>query len=123
MAGPAITAVEIVTTPFGEAPVWVREAWVGLTLPLVPGRGGKGSFATVGVLSGPHTYWPQLWLHLTGRVMRIEGYLVDREAAFDLLGGRRPDALAWWRAETEVGKRGKGGLIFDAPACQPVYAG
>jgi hypothetical protein len=27
--------IEIVTVPVGEAPLWVREAWIGLTLPPV----------------------------------------------------------------------------------------
>ncbi|MEA3013605.1 MAG: hypothetical protein QOD42_2150 [Sphingomonadales bacterium] len=27
-------AIRIVRAPIGEAPLWVREAWVGLSLPL-----------------------------------------------------------------------------------------
>ena len=115
-------AVEIVRAPEGEAPLWVREAWVGLTLPLVPGYPGKRRMPSFGVLSGPFGWWGQLRERLSGRVGTVEGYVVDRDQAYALLGAHRPDALAWWREECPgINAMPGGAFVFDAPACRPVY--
>ena len=120
MAERTAIAVDIVMTPLGEAPEWVRRAWVGLRLPLIPGH-ARRRWQCVGMLTGPHNWFAQVLLTLIGRTTTTDGYLVDRDAAFEVLGRHSPEALAWWR-ETEIGKRRGGGFIFDAPACAPVYA-
>ena len=46
--------IVIVGTPPGEAPLWVREEWVGLALPVkeIPPE-EEGEYVAVGVLGGP----------------------------------------------------------------------
>jgi hypothetical protein len=57
-------AVKIVRPPVGEAPVWVREAWVGLVVPLK--EPSLTTIPSVGVLSGPKSALASLWASLTG---------------------------------------------------------
>jgi hypothetical protein len=45
--------IRIIATPPGEAPLWVREKWIGLELPLVDGDSAAQEVFTSGVLSGP----------------------------------------------------------------------
>lgn len=110
-------AIEIVRAPAGEAPDWVREAWVGLTLPLA--ERGLRAFYTSGVRSGPKTVIGSWWYLLTGRLKRSEGYVVMSAVAVELLGAVRPDAADWWRGEADgfyLCPNTK--FIFDAPACR-----
>src|SRR5580704_4538322 len=46
------TKLRIIAVPPGEAPLWVREKWVGLELPVAQRQSRK--FLTSGVLSAPH---------------------------------------------------------------------
>ena len=48
--------VRIVAVPPGEAPLWVREQWVGLDLP-VARYSGHRKFLGLGVLSMPRSWW------------------------------------------------------------------
>jgi len=53
--------IRIVAFPPGEAPQAVREAWIGLELPLPPGRlGHRRGWLTTGVVSGPRTWWQRV---------------------------------------------------------------
>ncbi len=53
--------IRIVACPPGEAPQAVREAWIGLELPLPPGRlGHRRGWLTTGVVSGPRTWWQRV---------------------------------------------------------------
>ncbi|HEY7315037.1 MAG TPA: hypothetical protein VH643_37170 [Gemmataceae bacterium] len=45
--------VRIIATPPGEAPEEIRQAWLGLELPLAAGETGPHNVPTGGVLSGP----------------------------------------------------------------------
>lgn len=112
----SVVAVEIVQAPIGEAPDWVREAWVGLRLPVMDCR---PSFS-FGVLSGPRSWIGQWMAILTGRAERVEGYWVESAGAIALLERIRPDAAAWWRGHVpEFSKPGRV-FVFDLPACNPV---
>jgi hypothetical protein len=111
-------AVEIVATPEGEAPLWVREAWVGLILPLVPGW-GKRNWRSFGVLSAPRTRLGALWGTLFN-ARRVEGYLVPSAEAIRLLAMRNPGAATWWRTHTDFADCEQACFIFDAPACRPI---
>ena len=109
--------VRIVRPPEGEAPLWVREAWVGLELPL--GRLEPVTVDTVGVLSGPSSQWGFWWARLRGRVHRTTGYEVPSARAIELLARKRPDAADWWRANTRRFCDPDQAFIFDMPACEP----
>jgi len=112
LSGPT---VEIVATPAGEAPLWVREAWVGMTLPLSPGPNG-GEYRVMGVLSMGRRR------SLLGRLLlgpvrrRVTGYRVPSREAVGLLADHHADAAAWWRSNVECAVCGD--FLFDAPACR-----
>ena len=99
--------------PPGEAPPWVREKWVGLTLPLAQASPEPKRTTTMGVLSGPRGFFPLLFALLTGRLSTSEGYLVDAAAALSILEAAHPEAAAWWRANTPYLFRRRRRLLFQ----------
>lgn len=89
--------IEIIATPAGEAPDWVREAWVGCILPI---RGPARVLTSSGVISGN----PE----------RVPGYCVPLEEALRSLERRgQKDAANWWR-----NLRLQEDLIFKAEGCR-----
>src|SRR6187455_3469002 len=77
--------VRIVQTPPGEAPIEVREAWVGLVLPLREGEVGPREILTQGVLSGPRTYLGHWFARLVRRFKVVHGFCVDGAGAVQVL--------------------------------------
>jgi hypothetical protein len=113
--------VRIVAIPQGEPPLWVREKWVGLELPLA--RGSKARFYGFGAVSGPRTWLGQMWGLLLGRAERIMGYVVYADRAVDVLAKSSPEAAAWWRENAgQVVAPGRY-LVFHANECQLVKGG
>lgn len=108
--------IEIVTVPVGEAPLWVREAWIGLTLPLANGR-ASSRWRSVGVLTAPRTCLGALRALLFSS-RRSTGYLVPSAEAIRRLAARNPDAANWWRTHTYFADDDRARFIFDAPACR-----
>jgi hypothetical protein len=109
-------AIRIVRAPIGEAPLWVREAWVGLTLP----ARSHGRWTGFGVLTGPRSCLGQLWSRLRGRGQRVEGFSVDAWEAVERLAARNPEAAAWWRREAAALVRPGSVFVFDDAACEAV---
>jgi len=114
---PPAFKVLIVRRPIGEAPEWVRDAWVGLELPLA--HPGEITIETGGVLTGPRTWPGWWWARLTGRLEVVSGHVVKADRAIDLLGRSRPDAAAWWRGHAPAFCRPGAEFIFDSAACEP----
>ena len=110
------THIRITSRPIGEAPEWVRDAWIGTILPLKDAR--KRKWFGVGVLTGPHTFWAQLWAGFRGRALRIDGYLVEASRAVAILSDSNPDAAEWWRINAHDLLGNSNGFIFDAPCCE-----
>jgi len=111
-------SVLIVSPPQGEAPDWVREAWVGLRLPTKDGRGAR-RYLSAGVLTGPDGVLPMLLGLVTGRTNTASGYYVPSQEALAILDAARPEAAAWWRAQApRFFKRGHA-FLFDDAACRP----
>jgi len=102
--------------PPGEAPEWVREKWVGLSLPLSQRAGGAKTFFTAGVITGPRGFLPTILAWLTGKFSREEGYLVESRAAIEVLEEAHPDAAAWWRKNTPHLLRANRYLVFHPGA-------
>lgn len=71
--------VMIIKVPQGEAPEWVRQAWVGLVLPCT-----GTTLSSSGVLSG------QLVDH-------GEGFRVPQQEACEILTKASPVAAKWWK--------------------------
>jgi hypothetical protein len=119
------SALQVTSVPEGEAPLWVRESWVGLALPLAQRNPAAASFVTAGVLSGPKSFISWLCALVTGKFERQSGYKVDALAAVSLLESKSPEAAAWWRQNAPyLLKRGRffvfsqaaGTVVEDASA-------
>lgn len=89
--------LQVTAAPLGEPPEWVREKWVGLTLPLSQKSGDSAVRLTAGVLTGPRGLLGWLHAYCTGRLNVTEGYLVDALGALDVLEAAHPEAAAWWK--------------------------
>jgi hypothetical protein len=103
--------IRILSVPAGEAPLHVRAEWVGLVLPLAPGRPKLVKAHGVGVCSGKP---------IEGTLIR---YVVLVEDAIARLEEKAPEAAAWWRRNVPR-LFGKGcTLLFDDSACEYLPAG
>jgi hypothetical protein len=91
--------VLITAVPPGEAPDWVRQAWVGLELPFYNPTSG-------GYVGGVLTRVP------TNR----KGFCVETETALDILEKKDPKAAAWWRENVSLALLDA--LVFDSRVCQ-----
>jgi hypothetical protein len=110
--------VRVVRRPEGEAPEWVRDAWIGLELPLLDAE--PHTAMTMGVLSTPRTRLGWWWAGLRGRHQRITGYAVPADVAVRLVEARNPTAAIWWRANVGWSVRPGAAFLFDLPACERV---
>ena len=71
---PHMASIRIVDVPPGEAPAAIRQAWVGLELPLLRKRPGR--YLAAGVLSGPRSIGQRLIYLLAFRYRIHSGYIV-----------------------------------------------
>ena len=108
--------IRIIRRPEGEAPEWVRDAWIGLEIPLAC----EDQITTTGfgVVSGPRSFIGEWLAVMFGRPKQLRGWCVSADEAVSLLGARRPDAAAWWRREAPHMLGRKRAFLFDAPACE-----
>lgn len=112
--------IRITSVPPGEAPLAVREQWVGLILPLAkPGLRNSASF---GVLSGPKTAEGALSAVRSGNVKRTIGYYVFGAAAVEILSKSSPAAARWWRDNVPSLTEQTSVLIFQQECCVPISA-
>lgn len=114
---PPARKVRIIRAPAGEAPEWVREAWVGLELPLA--ESDEITIETSGVLTAPSTRLGFWWARLRGRTHHTTGYVVGSARAIQLLSCSRPDAADWWRTHAPRFCGPYEQFLFDTPACEP----
>ncbi len=137
--------VRIIAAPPGEAPEEVRQAWIGLELPLAAGEKKARALFASGALVGPPTLLAKLAALLSvgtpiqpgrlvasrdvltslasllvGRSARARGYLVEASQALALLTEKAPAAALWWREcapyAWEPGRK----FLFDAEVCVEV---
>jgi hypothetical protein len=104
--------LRITSVPPGEAPLWVREKWVGLSLPLAQRKARALSLFTSGVLSGPRGFFSSIGALLAGKLERRSGFLVEAQAAVAVLAKSSPEAAAWWQENTPHLLRPKRYLVF-----------
>jgi hypothetical protein len=102
---PQDRCVRIIATPGGEAPLDVRGAWVGLTLPL--SDLDPCTIETIGVVSG-------------SKKLSMTGYRVDGRQAVDVLATKAPWAAAWWLEQTPHVVVGGYQLVFSVEVCEIV---
>lgn len=77
--------IKIVKTPAGEAPLWVRQAWVGLVLPCNPVLGSHGGER--GVLSKLILFPNRC------------GYSVPQDQALMILEDKNFRISVWWKGK------------------------
>lgn len=117
--GETIAAIQIVSVPKGEAPLHIRQAWVGLTLPLaVPAE--SLCMMVGGVLTAPRTVFGTVLRLLLGQGRRERGYIVAAQAAVDILARGKPEAARWWRENTPHLLAPGRQFVFDSQACREV---
>ena len=98
---PHLLTLTITSTPAGEAPLWVREKWIGIVLPVAQRRPEAQTVRVSGVLTGPKGLVARLVALVRGKLTeRQTGYIVNTLTAFECLARHSPEALAWWRVNT-----------------------
>ena len=108
--------IRIIKRPDGEAPEDVRDAWVGLLLPVLPHFSRPLDRRVLGVLSSPRwRFARRLKLWFGGGYQR-RGYPVDTVAAVEILERVKPSAAAWWRKECP-GLFNQGRCLFFSEDC------
>ena len=110
--------IRIKSIPPGEAPEHIRQAWVGLVIPVPPRVTERRNFLGFGVLSGPKNRLGALLALLLGRAKRKAGYLVSSKMALDLLAARSPEAADWWRQNAPRFFEPDQGFIFSIDSCE-----
>jgi hypothetical protein len=108
--------IKIVQRPAGEAPEWVRDAWIGLHLPLA--NANQRTWRTLGVISGTTSLLPWLWAIATGKSEKVTGFAVNAKDAIESLTGPRASAGMWWRENLPDFLDGRSHFVFDAEACE-----
>lgn len=96
-----MSSIRIIATPPGQAPEWVREAWVGIEIPLTEQESG---LVGTGVLGGP----PE----------NTGGYQVFGSDAFRALTLKSPEAAQWWLREAPWALGNK--LVFARDVCKVI---
>ncbi len=114
-----MASIRIVSVPPGEAPQVVREAWVGLELPLASG-GDRQTWRGFGVLSGPKRWYAILVALIGGKAEIIDGYAVESAAAIAILSETQPTAAQWWETNTPRFLKPGHRFVFHAEACELV---
>jgi hypothetical protein len=111
--------IRITSRPRGEAPEPIRDAWIGLSLPVARGRTAPIERRIAGVLTGPRGIIGQLFTLLFGGGQAARGWPVDAVTAIEVLQRAQPTAAAWWWQNTphlfQLGKI----LMFDEDCCVP----
>jgi len=113
-----MASIRITSVPPGEAPLAIRQAWVGLVLPLRRKRPAR--YLASGVLSGPRSVRESL-IYLLGFRYRIHsGYIVPTLPAIEVLERYSPAAARWWRENVPHAMRARRFLVFPTECCQRV---
>ena len=108
--------VRVVRMPLGDAPEWVREAWVGLSLPIT--GVGPRRWRAITAAGGPATIMDYVRARLTGRTTVIVGYEVNGKIAIERLGGLNAAAAAWWLEQSPAWAAGTVSFLFDTNSCE-----
>jgi hypothetical protein len=108
--------VRIVKRPAGEAPENIRDAWIGLLLPVDPHYPHLITCQVGGVLSIQKPFLADQSEEVDSPSVR--GYLVDALAAINLLEESSPSAAAWWRVNTPFLLQPGQVLHFDEECCE-----
>ncbi len=112
--------IRIKGTPPGEAPENIRQAWVGLVLPVLPQFSGIHTRLGCGVLTGPKTQFGRVLAALRGRGKKQTGYIVEAKTALELLANHSKEAAEWWRQNAPQFLKPKFYFLFSADSCEEI---
>jgi hypothetical protein len=112
--------IRIKSLPPGEAPASIRQAWVGMVIPVPPRVSRRRAFLGAGVLSGPKSRLGALFAILLGRTNREVGYMVESKTALDLLAARSPEAADWWRHNAPHFFEPGRAFVFTGDSCEEI---
>jgi hypothetical protein len=110
--------IRIKSVPPGDAPLWVREKWVGVELVSLPGATPK-KFPVASVHARA-SLLASFWRLLTGQTKALTAYPVQVTSAIEALEKSSPQAAAWWRENTPGIISPSRLFAFDASVCEPV---
>ena len=103
------TRIRITSTPSGQAPLEIREKWIGVEIPLIsPIDPVVGHKPTKGVQRGVLGGEPDK--------KNLGGYEVSGAIAIDCLREIAPDAASWW--EEYVPSVLHADLVFGRDCCE-----
>jgi len=94
--------IRIVKTPPGQAPLWVREQWVGLEL-LIDEEATCGNHTTQRGILG-------------GKAENLGGFSIETNHALGVLYKKSRDAAAWFVSYALLGTH----LVFNRDCCQVI---
>ena len=112
--------IRIKSTPPGEAPEHIRQAWIGLVLPVPRAWARRRKFMTAGVLSGPKNPFGSFLALLQGRLKREAGYVVAADKAVEILSQQAPEAAVWWRQNAKRSIAPGKYFVFAEDTCEVV---
>jgi hypothetical protein len=110
--------VRIIKRPSGEAPENIRDAWIGLVLPVRPQFPHAVIVRSFGVLTGPRNWLTSKLRRFMGGGEPTSGYAVDPGAAIDVLKQANPFAAAWWLANAPHLLKNGRAFLFGEDCCR-----
>jgi hypothetical protein len=113
-----MASIRINNTPPGEAPVAIREAWVGLELPLLHDKPLR--YLGSGALTGPRSLLQTLIHLVTLRLTLKTGFVVPSRSAIEILAKTNPAAARWWRENAPHTTRPGRRFLFAPECCERV---
>ena len=94
-------AIRIIATPPGQAPLWVREEWIGLVIPLAEHN-------VLGTQIGVNGGQPE----------NLGGYKVRTSDAINQLKRKSTEASSWWEQSMHLPSIPQ--LVFAKDVCELV---
>jgi hypothetical protein len=113
-----MASIRITSTPPGEAPPAIREAWVGLELPLFHDK--PRYYLAWGVLTGPRSIMEGILNFFALRFQVQRGFSVPSLAAIEILAKSDPHAANWWRENVPRMARPRRYFLFSPDCCERV---
>jgi len=111
-----MASIRITSTPPGEAPPAIREAWVGLELPLF--HENPRYYLAWGVLTGPRSVLEGILKFFAFRFQFQRGFAVSSQIAIEILERSNADAGRWWRENVPRMVRSRRYFLFAPECCE-----
>ena len=113
--------IEIIKRPNGEAPEWVRDAWIGLRLPLYHHLPVTSEIQ--GVVTGSRTRLGAMFTRLVKQPETMTGYYVHAKGAIEMLAAYNTEAAKWWVDNAPHSLVDGQVLMFETHVCGDVSNG